>query len=307
MSYFVFDLDETLAEMYSIYYFIASLKIKQSLNGFMAAIFPDELEQQLNTAYDLFVERILKEEQSDKPLGILRPGILKVMEEIAKLKKKGKVANVIIYSNNSHLESLEFVKDLIQMHTKSKRLVSDCIHWEHPIRTREKMLYPGMYPKTWNTLSDVIMQGKSSRLVMAKDVYFFDDLDHIDLQRTLQSNYYKVPGYKFKASVERINAIYDSVIKDANVNIIQLALYMVDIFPIHRSLLPHHPSGITRQHLLFIFSELTKRTASENKIPQEDNGIQLMYNAIERVKKDTFRMKYRKRQTFKLKRMTMKK
>jgi hypothetical protein len=307
MAYFVFDLDETLAELYSAYYFVATLKIKQSLNGFMAAIFPDELEKQLTTAYHLFVERVLKEEQSDKPLGILRPGILKVMENIAKLKKKGKVANVIIYSNNSHLESLEFIRDLIHQHTRSKKLISDCIHWEHPIRAKEKILYPGMYAKTWNTLSEIIMQGKTSRLVMAKDVYFFDDLDHIDLQRTLHSNYYKVPGYTFKASVDRLNAIYDSVLRDANVNIIQLAMYMVDIFPIKRSLLPAYPSEITRYHLYHIFSDLTKRTVSENTIPQEDHGIQLMNHAIERVKSDTFRMKYRKRYTFKVKRSTMKK
>ena len=303
MAYFVFDLDETIAELYSAYYFIASLTIKKSLNGFMSAIFPDELEHQLKTAYDLFVERVLKEEQTN-PLGILRPGILKVMEQIYKLKKRGKLANVIIYSNNSHPESLEFIRDLIHGHLKTRRLISDCIYREHPIRSKENIAYPGVYPKTWDTLVNIIMQGKTSRLVMAKDVYFFDDLDHIDLQRTLQSNYYKVPAYTHKASVDRLNAIYESVIKDANVNLVQLSLYMVDVFHIHRTLLPAYPSEITIYHLQRIFANLTK--GSSETVPKEDKGIQLMYQAIERVKND-YKMTPRRRYTSKFRRGTMKK
>ena len=305
MAYFVFDLDETLAEMYSAYYFIASLTIKKSLNGFMSAIFPDELEQQLQTAYDLFVERILKEEQTN-PLGILRPGILKVMEQIHKLKKRGKLASIIIYSNNAHQESLEFIRDLIHRHLKSNKLITDCIYREHPIRAKENIAYPGVYPKTWNTLVNIIMQGKTSRLVMAKDVYFFDDLDHIDLQRTLQSNYYKVPGYTFKASVDRLNTIYESVLRDANVNLIQLSIYMADIFPIHRAMLPAYPSEITIRHIQNIFKNLTKFTNEIPPLETKDKGIQLMYQAIERVKND-YKMTPRKRYTSKFRRATMKK
>jgi hypothetical protein len=148
------------------------------------------------------------------------------------------------------------------------------------------------------------MQGKTSRLVMAKDVYFFDDLDHIDLQRTLQSNYYKVPAYTHKASVDRLNAIYESVIKDANVNLVQLSLYMVDVFHIHRTLLPAYPSEITIYHLQRIFANLTK--GSSETVPKEDTGVQLMYQAIERVKND-YKMTPRRRYTSKFRRGTMKK
>lgn len=293
MSYFVFDLDETLANLYSAYYYVSSLRLKSQLD---TSIFPIELEKQLEHAYQLFVERILKEE-SNKPLGILRPGILQIMSSLLTLKKKGKIANVIIYSNNSSLESLEFIRDLIHTHINNKHLISDCVHWDHPLRTKEKLLYPGMYPKTWNTISEIILQ-KSSRIVRPKNVYFFDDLDHPDLQKTLQNNYYKVPPYEFKASVNRINAIYDSVLKDAKVDITNFCIYLFDVFPIYSTFFPLYQKGITHNNLLFIFSELTKKTASEHVIPEEDSAIDLINNAINKLKTKN-KTKCRRRYTYK--------
>jgi hypothetical protein len=57
----------------------------------------------------LFVKRVVEEENSNTPLGILRPGILPIMEKLHSLKKRGKLTSIIIYSNNKCLPCLEFV------------------------------------------------------------------------------------------------------------------------------------------------------------------------------------------------------
>ena len=85
MYYFVFDMDETLAELYSVYYFIASLRLQETLEESSARnkmSIPDTLKNQLRRAYSYFIRRVLAEEASDTPLGILRPGILDVMMEL---------------------------------------------------------------------------------------------------------------------------------------------------------------------------------------------------------------------------------
>ena len=183
--YFVFDMDETIAQLYTMYYFIESFK--------------KELH------YKKFVKNILKEELN-KPLGILRPGILNVMSTLYELQKKGIVKGVIIYSNNGHLESVEFIRDLINKHVGNK-FIKECIYWYHPLRGRYKT------NKTWKELNNILMNGIYKDKNVNKDsVYFFDDLCHTDLMENI--NYYRVPAYNFKASFDRIANIYaDSNVK----------------------------------------------------------------------------------------------
>ena len=302
MVYVVFDLDATLADMSPIYYYIASLQIKKMLSGFMFSIFPINLERELDKAYSLFVTRILEKEQSDKPIGILRPGILTIMEKLFTLKKKGRISNVIIYSNNSHLESLEFVRDLIHAHIGSKRLISQCIHRTHPLRNSENLQYPNMYPKTWRTLSTIIMNNGVSKIIMAKDVYFFDDLDHIDLQNTLQNNYYKVPEYVCRTNDSRIINIYSSVLEDANVDLSQFGLYITDIFSI-KSII----NNFIMVDILSIMSFLSRyKLMSNSSIKETDDGITMMNDMIDRIKMNNIKMtkRIKRGRTFKKRRYT---
>lgn len=302
MVYVVFDLDATLADMSPIYYYIASLQIKKMLSGLMFSIFPINLERELDKAYSLFVTRILEKEQSDKPIGILRPGILTIMEKLFTLKKKGRISNVIIYSNNSHLESLEFVRDLIHAHIGSKRLISQCIHRTHPLRNSENLQYPNMYPKTWKTLSTIIMNNGISKIIMAKDVYFFDDLDHIDLQNTLQNNYYKVPEYVCRTNDSRIINIYSSVLEDANVDLSQFGLYITDIFSI-KSII----NNFIMVDILSIMSFLSRyKLMSNSSIKETDDGITMMNDMIDRIKMNNIKMtkRIKRGRTFKKRRYT---
>lgn len=302
MVYVVFDLDATLADISPIYYYIASLQIKKMLSGLMFSIFPINLERELDKAYSLFVKRILEQEQSDKPIGILRPGILTIMEKLFTLKKKGRISNVIIYSNNNHLESLEFVRDLIHAHIGSKRLISQCIHRTHPLRNSENLQYPNMYPKTWKTLSTIIMNNGMSKIIMAKDVYFFDDLDHIDLQNTLQNNYYKVPEYVCRTNDSRIINIYSSVLEDADVDLTQFGLYITDIFSI-KSII----HNFIMVDILSIMSFLSRyKLMSNSSIKETDDGITMMNDMIDRIKMNNIKMtkRIKRGRTFKKRRYT---
>lgn len=230
-------MDETIAQLYNMYYFIESFKT--------------ELKTELKKAYKKFVKNILKEETSNKPLGILRPGILNVMSKLYELHKKGKIKGVIIYSNNGHLESLEFIRDLINKHVGNK-LIKECIHWDHPLRGRYKT------NKTWKDLHNILMNGMYKDKNVNKDhVYFFDDLCHTDLMENL-THYYKVPAYNFKVSFDRISDIY------AISNIKEL-------------------TNTEKSHIIKVCKSKIKGT-SDNP-PLQDKGIDIMMNVIDNLKK----------------------
>jgi len=222
-------MDETIAQLYTMYYFIKSRR----------------LIKELHKEYKKFVKKILKEETSDKPLGILRPGILNVMSKLYELHKKGIVKGVIIYSNNVHLRSVEFIKDLINKHVGIK-LIKECIHWYNPLRGRYKT------NKTWKELNNILMNGIYKDKNVNKDnVYFFDDLCHTDLMENI--NYYRVPAYNFKASFDRISDIYKEAISNV-------------------------------KEIKYNACQNKIRGTSDNP-PLQDKGIDIMMNVIDNLKK----------------------
>jgi hypothetical protein len=254
-KYFVFDMDETLAELYSVYYFIASLRDNIDMRDIS-----------LTEAYTIFVRKILKLEQQSRPLGILRPGVLHIMQKLNRLKQRGRVAGVVIYSNNGHLESLEFIRDLIHMHINTNDLIKDCIHWGHPLRGEERQSEQGAANKTWSVLKDVLIQGpaQAPKTLQAEDVFFFDDLSHTDLQAHLIDNYIRVTPYKFRASVDVIAHVYKQALTEANVDTESLLAYIVEQFtnieqPINMS------DPISK--IITIFKQKTRGTAAAMNRP----------------------------------------
>ena len=285
-KYFIFDMDETLAELYPIYYFIASLRLKELVDeDNIIEQFPKSLVNTLNNAYDTFIVNILKEEQSSKPLGILRPGVLNVMEKLYELQKAGKIKYVIIYSNNGHLQSLEFIRDLIHEHLGTINLIKECIHWNHSMRDEERFMRPGAANKTWKVLKNIMVEGncKAPLQVQPGDVYFFDDLDHKDLQENLAGNYYKVPGYDFKASFDRIANIYQNAITNANVDMNEFMDYIIEIF-VKTENDYRYINEDYMESILRIFKSKTPGTASvDSDPPPKDAGIEMMMDAIRKV------------------------
>ena len=239
MSYVVFDMDETIAQLSSVYYFIATLtatnqETTKSASTNKNAFLMEPLEPHLPVAYDYFVQRVLKEEQSDRPLGILRPGILDIMEALYQLKKKHLIHGVVIYSNNSHLNSLYFIRDLIHVHYP--RLILDCIHWLHPLRKIDREQYHrtvGAVSKTWENVKNLMNHGlaKAPPFLEPNEVHFFDDQFHISLKRALNNNYHQIPPYQFKASFDRIVPLFLSSLSYAEVDLYELENKLAPLYP----------------------------------------------------------------------------
>lgn len=275
MVYFIFDLDETLAELYSVYYFATSLRLESGA---------------LDKAYKYFVEDILLTEISDEPLGILRLGILGIMKKLKNLQKVGKIKNVLIYSNNGDIKSLEFIKDLIHQHVGGG-LIKECIHRNHHMRDNERVNAPHLINKTWSVLRNIMINGntKAATNLIASDVYFFDDLDHPDLRKKLGINYYKVPSYNFKASVDRIGEIYKNAIYKANIKGAKLKKFVniiLDEYDINDTNTVTYDVSI--DGVIKSLKNLTTGNEQNHIIlaslpPPPDIGILMMDHAINRV------------------------
>ena len=207
---------------------------------------PSHLERQLKKAYKLFVLNILLEELSPTPLGILRPGILNIMKQLQELQKQGKIQNVAIYSNNGHLQSLEFIRDLIHTYLETDNLIKDCIHWGHFMRIEETQDKSNTITKTWSVLKNILVMGHN-----------------------LGPNYYKVPPYSFKTSFDRIAEIYKKSLK--NVDLPEYVHLISDVFDIQES-----------KSLDDILQEFKGRTGTtqDSSAPGPDRGIDIMLEAI---------------------------
>jgi len=292
MVYFIFDLDETLAELYSVYYFATSLRLDLTA-----------IESNLDKAYQYFVRDILLTEISNEPLGVLRPGILGIMKKLKNLQKVGKIKNVLIYSNNGDIKSLEFIKDLIHLYV-GEGLIKECIHRNHHMRANERVNAPHLINKTWNVLRNIMINGntRAATNLVTTDVYFFDDLDHPDLRKKLGMNYYKVPKYDYKASVNRIGEIYKNAIYRANIKGAKLKKYVniiIDDYIINGSNTVTYDTSINGVIQLLkdntLGNELNNNTLTSLP-PPPDIGILMMDHAINRVEIKNELRRIKKRQ-----------
>jgi hypothetical protein len=203
MYYFVFDLDETLAQVHSVFYFLCDLRQKEIDQNSRDP--PLVLRESLDTAYWNFVKLVAQQETSDTPLGILRPGILEVMNQLKRLKRLNIVLNVVIYSNNGSLACLNFVRDVIHTVIQDNTLICDTIHRYRKGREYERI----GATKTWGVLSELLQTGPCRALsVYPSQVFFFDDLIHPNLKYHLGYQYIHVKPYSYKTSFDRLANLY---------------------------------------------------------------------------------------------------
>jgi hypothetical protein len=288
MAYIVFDLDETLGKMYTPYYFLCDLKYeKQTRNQFPSVSRPPppELVPILDDAYKKFVESVAATEKSDRPLGILRPGILAAFEKFAELKSRGLIKGCVIYSNNGHLPSLEFTRDVIEDAIGSPGLFCDCIHWYHPSRRPEYILdfrgkpKPGAARKTWGILSKILKEGPcgAPEDLQPSQVYFFDDLIHNDLRYYLKQNYNQVPEYRYKTPVQRLETAFRLALEESGL-LSSEALTNSFLDYVYKICAGTRPESI--EALLKSHRQNTAGTAPEDSLPPApDDGAALM-NAL---------------------------
>jgi hypothetical protein len=224
MLWYVFDLDETLGDFYTSYYFLCDLQTKtffKDTNPNKSIHISPELERQLQTIYSDFVSKIASAEDSDTPLGILRPGIIDIMRAIQNQRKSGIAENVIIYSNNASLATLQFARDIIRKAIGVPDFISDCIHWYHPLREGEiQKGKPGYADKTFSVITNVIkhITNDPSIEIKPSQVVFFDDVLHVDMMLQLSdTNYLVVKPYSYRTPFKHIAQIYQDAILKSNI------------------------------------------------------------------------------------------
>jgi hypothetical protein len=226
---------------------------------------------------------------------------------LSALQRDGILQHVIIYSNNNHLQSLEWIRDLIHEHTKNNHLIADCIHWDHPLRQSEKILQHGYSNKTWSVLKNIMVTGHchASDSLSPEQVHFFDDLEHIDLKRTLNGNYHMVPAYQFRTSFERISSVFREAMDDADVDASLLSDYVIRLFGVQNDVIHVHFDN-DAETIIDLFREKTNATAEEDRLPPLwDSGIHQMMEVVQNLRyemenpffqKNIFR-KHRRRRT----------
>lgn len=225
MAYYAFDLDETLANVFTPFYMICALRPVLTAEEDALPVplqLPTELQDALRNAYFKFVHLVAEREASERPLGILRPGIIRCFEEIQSQYQEGICKGVVLYSNNGSLGCLEFVRDVLQDAIENPNLICECAHWSHPFRTEEiDHGSPGSGRKTWSTLKRLLTQGlcDAPKDVQPKDVMFFDDLIHPDLHMILGpfGNYVHVKPYRYKSSIADVLALYQQALREEGI------------------------------------------------------------------------------------------
>lgn len=276
MRYVAFDLDQTLADVTSVHLFLISLTLRTYLEEhkpYMIAYFPEDLDEQLKKAYQLFVHCLAVEEKSSRPLGIIRPGMIGIMRQIDKMKST--IKDVVIYSNNRYLPSLVLVQDIIHRVIRNP-IIGRCIHWHHPCRVSDHETQPSI-TKSWGTLKAVLIDQGAPLDLSPDRVLFFDDQDHTNLQSALQNNYYRVPIYQIHDSFDRIAAIYIRCLEEAKVNMYYMYLYLAEIM--EEKSTPIDPSRFVSSDLIGLI-----RKGSATSYPKErtyDHGVRIMRHAIQ--------------------------
>lgn len=223
MVYLAFDLDGTIGNFLPVWKLLCPLRQKAHFAKFPSVVIPpisETLQWEIDIAYSAFVKRIVEAETSKEPLGLFRPGIFKVFEEVNRLKKKGILQGVIMYTNNSSPPLYNFASDAIKYHI-GREVFDDILDYRHVLRI--KAPYSSLPPvdKRWVELKHLLVESrvKAPATVEPKNVVFFDDMNHHDLMSTLgpHNNYVKLSEYRYIPEYDKITDIFLESLKESDV------------------------------------------------------------------------------------------
>jgi len=290
-KYIIFDVDHTLIDSYSLFYFLASLKPDETIRLSHVQLPPCDpadwayFKKTLDQAYSLWMTAVGEEEDSDHPIGIFRPGLFSVMRRLADLQREGVIKGVHLYSNNSYLPTLHFIKDVIHQRIGSDALIHQTIHWMHPLRVKERTdrLPQSFIGKSWETLTEILQ-------VCPNQVYFIDDLEHRELISVLGDRYYHVPKYVFRASFERLMDTYNKALQQARVPIYQFFQTIIFLYSntVDEFYFDYH---LTAQRNIYLFlRDRTGPTESPITRPPMDDGIQIMNRCMDDIEREYLRL-----------------
>lgn len=280
MVYLVFDLDATIANVASVMF------ILQDLTGFtwnsQEISMSNNYKTKLKTAYNLFVKKIANLERNlCTRIGILRPGILDVMKIAHNFYISGQCKGVIIYSNNSSIKCLEFIRDLIHESLDIVNLIKECIHRFHPIRMDISGFNPpiGNFTKTWHSLKNILVKGKclADQSLQKSSVIFFDDILHPDLHINLGPNCIVIPPYNFDVNWAKVEEIYSATIHETDLVNFEF-LEIVNKFSLNKKpktlILTEHLYNYKMRYFLIAQDKNSKR------VPEPDIAIYTMMSAL---------------------------
>jgi hypothetical protein len=287
--YFGFDLDETLGQLHTPYYFLRELlpeRYRVTEREERGIHTPSEgLRELLTEIYKNFVRLVAQKEMSTTPLGILRPGILNVLRTMLALKPYGLFGGAIIYSNNDSPPVLDFTKDVIEA-ALGQPVFCDVIYRTHPIRygidfNVERTTVD--VKKTWAALKEILETGPClATNVRPEDVYFFDDLRHPDLLRHLpQGHYIQVSSYTYRTSFDTLADLYLRAIMNSSIT--KHATYR-DEFQTYLSSLSHDESNDewSLESHLQAYKDWTKPTSASDRIPPPPDTSVMNMNGLMR-------------------------
>jgi hypothetical protein len=293
MPYFVFDLDETLGNLHTPFYFLYDLQRTntRSPNEQTKRITiapPPELVPYIHTAYTTFVHLVAQQEQTHNPLGIIRPGMIQVFQQLAAMKEEGLCEGVVIYSNNGALSNLHFARDVLHTAIGMNDLICDCIHWHHPFRQEEytKPLQEGGADKTWKVFQDILTKGACqapAERVIPSNCYFFDDQAHTDLETVLGDHYIHMNEYPYLASFSRVANLYLESLRAAGLTKDSRLLYdyihfCAQSYPNTRA---YNPKRTLGRHIQ-ILRQLTGTTSMVHA-PPPDESVQMILELLPTV------------------------
>jgi hypothetical protein len=150
-----------------------------------------------STAYEDLVSTIGDLEKTNQ-LGIFRPDLYQFLEQTA---QRYGTAHISIYSNNADADLVRFAADVLRYWGRDLPHLHFCFAYDrlHDARFPAD-LARGPYPlKTFKTVVDGYRAtgcvGQNVN-IPKESIYFFDDLKHENLKRTLGSHYIRVKAYQ---------------------------------------------------------------------------------------------------------------
>jgi hypothetical protein len=283
MVYLAFDLDGTLGDFMILWKIICGLRQESffSRQPYLIAQKPhNEFEWELSIAYFEFIKSIAQAELSDKPLGIFRPGIFRLMKKVIEMKRSGFCKGVILYTNNGSLSLVEFIRDVFTVALGSN-VFDDVLHYYHPIRIFDALGKPSPR-KTWVELHKLLTHSacKAPKSVKPEQVLFFDDQYHQDLMDKLKTNYHKVPEYIYNPPTAKVVGLYHQALKKSDILDKYEKEYLTYVAVCSQNVV--HPT--IHEHLKFLETPPIAAISVIGKGPVVNDGIAKgMLNSLERL------------------------
>lgn len=182
MVYIGFDFDQTLGDFQSLF-----------------AIFPTKQSPFYKEIVEIFAEK----EMSKRPFKVIDPRIVKILPSLKVLKDTGRIKAIVIYSNNSSKELIEFIGDVLGYIVKDPQFIDKVAHLDYPGRKS--------HDKTVDFLKHLIHEAKGIPVsrIKTEELYFIDDQLHPDLIRKLKERYRKVDSYVSPATHDQVKTFIE--------------------------------------------------------------------------------------------------